>query len=187
MASPNTPNEEDIHYLDTLPGIWVRTSLYMALALLMSCRTCVVTLIRVVEFHKGSLHVITDNYAVIGISTILEPLLGIITCSLPFLRPVLSRLRELLGLSPLTGLGSERSHQRGRYEHQPVYGDSIGSRPHRAHIRDPYPLDTIRLSHYDSMPGMKLPKASETDSVSFEHNLQHGDLSGKGLDEGGWI
>jgi hypothetical protein len=145
------------------------------------------TLIRVVEIHKQSVTVITANYAVIGTATLLEPLLGIITCSIPLLRPVLSRLRELLNLKPVTGLASDRSYRRDQYQHQPAWANIIETGLQRAHIRDQYPLDSIRLSDYGSKPGTKHFEASGIDSVSLEHILQHGDLSGRSLDKDGWV
>jgi hypothetical protein len=85
MASPDALIEEDICYFGTQSGIGVRTIIRAAWFLLMLCSTCIVTLIRVVEIHKESVTVITANYAVIGTATLLEPLLGIITCIIPLL------------------------------------------------------------------------------------------------------
>jgi hypothetical protein len=96
-------------------------------------------------------------------------------------------LDKLLNLKPVTGLASDRSYRRDQYQHQPAWANIIETRLQRTHIRDQYPLDSIRLSDYDSKPGTKRFEASEIDSVSFEHILQHGDLSGRSLDKDGWV
>ncbi|KAF2800647.1 hypothetical protein K505DRAFT_190221, partial [Melanomma pulvis-pyrius CBS 109.77] len=52
---------------------------------------CVITLVRTVEVSIASEAKMTYDYASVGVLSILEPLLGVINCSLPLLRPILQK------------------------------------------------------------------------------------------------
>ncbi|KAF2451160.1 hypothetical protein P171DRAFT_515235 [Karstenula rhodostoma CBS 690.94] len=95
---------------------------------------CVITLIRVIDTTKADLQDVTHDYASVGILSVLEPLLGIVNCSLPLLRPIIPRVAELVG--PRKTLSNQ---SKGSY----TYGLSIGSRRTRARTLDVYPLDTV--------------------------------------------
>ncbi|KAF1964405.1 hypothetical protein BU23DRAFT_631876 [Bimuria novae-zelandiae CBS 107.79] len=95
---------------------------------------CVITLIRVIEVAKADLQDITHDYASVGILSVLEPLLGIVNCSLPLLRPVVPHLAELARFRR-----TSTDETKGSY----TYGLSIGSRRTHSKMPDAYPLDTI--------------------------------------------
>jgi hypothetical protein len=108
--------------------------------LISSSRICVITLIRVIDVARANLQDITRDYAAVGILSILEPLLGIVNCSLPLLRPIILKTIELFGI---------RRASTDRKKDGYTYGHSIGTKRTRAKVPDVYPLETVATTKED--------------------------------------
>ncbi|KAF1997766.1 hypothetical protein P154DRAFT_403800, partial [Amniculicola lignicola CBS 123094] len=54
---------------------------------------CIITMVRSIELARLSAIENTHDYATIGILSILEPLLGIVNCTLPLLRPIVVKVQ----------------------------------------------------------------------------------------------
>ncbi|KAF2820522.1 hypothetical protein CC86DRAFT_304727 [Ophiobolus disseminans] len=73
-------------FLWSLSLPWAK-KLSLTFVFAMGSGICVITLIRVIEVAKANLQDITHDYASVGILSVLEPLLGIVNCILPYYRP----------------------------------------------------------------------------------------------------
>lgn len=93
---------------------------------------------RTVHVSKANLHKVTSDYASVGLLSILEPLLGVANCSLPVLWPVFHLLAEKFNWNK----GHSGSMEDGRPSFLRSI-QSIGTKPIRPKVHDPYPLDTI--------------------------------------------
>ena len=92
---------------------------------------------RTVEIAQANFKDVTSDYASIGLLSVLEPLLGVTSCTLPLLRPIFRLLVEKFGgKGKCTGVTSNRPSFLQSIQ-------SIGSKRTRAKGHDPYPLDTI--------------------------------------------
>ena len=115
-------------------------------------------MIRTIETaKKTALQNVTAEMASVGILSILEPLLGVINACLPLLRPVFSRIREMLGIERAPTTKSQNS--------QSPYLQSIGSRRIRTKISDPFPLDTIMTMNNQSDEDYRKRSAGDGESV----------------------
>ncbi|KAF1992815.1 hypothetical protein P154DRAFT_478525 [Amniculicola lignicola CBS 123094] len=95
---------------------------------------CIVTLIRTVEVARTSTTNTTYDYASVGVLSVMEPVFGVINCSLPLLRPVSKKLMVFFGNKE----GTSQSNPS-----RPSFLQSIGSNRTRAKLRDPYALNTL--------------------------------------------
>ncbi|OCL09617.1 hypothetical protein AOQ84DRAFT_259372, partial [Glonium stellatum] len=81
-----------------MPIIWklqmsIAKKVSIILIFSMGFGLCIITLLRVIETTKIPREGITKGYASVGVLSILEPLLGIVNCCLPVMRPILTAIR----------------------------------------------------------------------------------------------
>ncbi|KAF2853080.1 hypothetical protein T440DRAFT_356896, partial [Plenodomus tracheiphilus IPT5] len=70
---------------------------------------CAITLSRVVLTSVANIDSISQGYVTVTFLTMLEPLLGVINCSLPLLRPVVHKLSAWAGVKDAFDSGTDRA------------------------------------------------------------------------------
>ncbi len=120
------------------------------------------TLTRTIEVEKGSVARITTDYISVSLLTTLEPLVGVITCSLPLLRPVARKLFGKAEFSPTPGYPSRATHFR-----------SVGQRGRVSKGLDPYGLDSnFTNTSLEVLVSEPIP-LSHNDNELGDHHVQY--------------
>ncbi|KAH7384531.1 hypothetical protein BKA66DRAFT_80135 [Pyrenochaeta sp. MPI-SDFR-AT-0127] len=125
----------------------------------MGLSICVLTLARTIEVSNGSVARITQDYVSVALLTMLEPLLGVINCSLPVLRPVGQKLFAKFGKVDV--FKSEKGREGSSYI------QSIGAKRRLPKPADPYRLDTGTFQTLRNDPDIDLHSLSDINSAEI--------------------
>ncbi|KAH9864320.1 hypothetical protein J1614_010254 [Plenodomus biglobosus] len=97
-----------------MPLVWrLQLPLYKRVSLIgifgLGFCICAITLSRVVLTSVANIDSISQGYVTVALLTMLEPLLGVINCSLPLLRPVIHELSTRAGIKNAFASGDDRA------------------------------------------------------------------------------
>jgi hypothetical protein len=127
-------------------------------------------MIRTIEVSRASEAKATYDYASVGVLSILEPLLGIINCSLPLLRPVLQKI---------IGMFSRANASNSEHSSRPSILYSIGTKRMRRKTDDPYQLDTFNTLNGDYSTEVGKSQCMEEGSESVRNLVEINNVENK--------